>query len=152
MIDMSGFVNKVIIIGNLGSDPEVIQLGPDRHACRLSVATSTQWRDKATGEPKKDVQWHRVTVFDQNAAKFAKSFLRKGSSVYLEGQLRTRSWEDGTGAKRATTEIVLSDYHCTLLGLSEGRETKNESPIVESLDQLPDDIPWSPSNLGDVPF
>lgn len=84
---MSGSVNKVIIVGNIGADPEVIQLDQSRNACRLTVATHRQSKDRETGEKKQDVQWHRVVVFDQNAANFAKTYLKRGSLVYLEGQL-----------------------------------------------------------------
>ena len=149
---MSGSVNKVIIVGNIGADPEVIQLDQSRIACRLTVATHRQSKDRETGEKKQDVQWHRVVVFDQNSANFAKTYLKRGSLVYLEGQLRTRSWEDAAGATRYMTEVVVSGYNGSLLGLSEPRETTADPELKAKAEFQPDDILWSSTGLGDVPF
>jgi single-strand DNA-binding protein len=149
---MTGSVNKVVIIGNLGADPEIKQLDSSRIACRLTVATSRQWKDRESGERKQDVQWHRVVVFDQNAANFARSYLKKGSLVYLEGQVRSRSWEDGAGEKRYTTEIVLSGGYSTLLGLSDPKEAWSDPQPMVNTKLQSDDILWSSTGLDDVPF
>ncbi len=115
---MAGSVNKVIIIGNLGKDPEIRTLNSGERVANLTVATSEQWRDKATGERKEKTEWHRVVIFNDNLAKIAEQYLRKGSTVYLEGSLQTRKWTDQQGQEKYTTEIVLQRFNgnLTLLG------------------------------------
>ena len=149
---MSGSINKAILIGHLGADPETVQLDSDRIACRLTIATNRQWKDRVTGERKQDVQWHRVVVFEQNAASFARNYLNRGSLVYLEGQVRTRSWEDGTGERRFTTEVVLSGYNSVLIGLAQPGESQREPQPISEAGSQPDDILWSSNGLIDVPF
>jgi single-strand DNA-binding protein len=120
---MAGSVNKVILVGNLGADPEVRRLGSGEPVVNLRVATSESWRDKQSGERREKTEWHTVVIFNENLAKVAEQYLKKGSKVYLEGQLQTRKWQDKTGADRYTTEIVIQRYRgeMTLLdGRGEG--------------------------------
>lgn len=115
---MAGSVNKVILVGNLGRDPEVRTLNDGSPVVNLSIATSEQWRDRNTGERREKTEWHRVVIFNENLAKVAQNYLRKGSNVYLEGQLQTRKWQDQSGVEKYTTEIVLQRYRgeLTMLG------------------------------------
>lgn len=120
---MAGSVNKVILIGNLGRDPEVRSFPNGGKVCNLRIATSETWRDRTTGERKERTEWHSVAIFSEPLAKIAEQYLRKGSKVYIEGQLETRKWQDQSGADRYTTEVVLRPYRgeMTLLdGRSEG--------------------------------
>lgn len=106
---MAGSVNKVILVGNLGNDPEVRTMQSGDKVVNLSIATSESWKDKATGERKEKTEWHRVVIFNQGLVNVAENYLRKGSKVYIEGQLETRSWEQD-GQKKYTTEIVLRPF------------------------------------------
>src|SRR3984957_3381191 len=120
---MAGSVNKVILIGNLGRDPDVRRMTSGEPVVNLSVATSETWRDKASGERKERTEWHRVVIFNENLAKVAEQYLRKGSKVYLEGQLSTRKWTDKDGAEKYSTEVVLNRFRGELVmldGRSEG--------------------------------
>lgn len=107
---MAGSVNKVILVGNLGRDPEIRSMQSGEEVCQLSVATSETWRDKATGERKERTEWHRVVIFNENLVKVAKQYLKKGSKVYLEGSLQTRKWTDKDGVEKFTTEVVLPRF------------------------------------------
>ncbi|HLT77208.1 MAG TPA: single-stranded DNA-binding protein [Ferrovibrio sp.] len=107
---MAGSVNKVILVGNLGRDPEIRTMQSGEEVCQLSVATSETWRDKASGERKERTEWHRVVIFNENLVKVAKQYLKKGSKVYLEGSLQTRKWTDKDGVEKFTTEVVLQRY------------------------------------------
>ena len=107
---MAGSVNKVILIGNLGKDPEVRSMNSGDKVVNLSIATSETWRDKATGERKEKTEWHRVVIFNEQLAKVAEQYLKKGSTVYIEGQLQTRKWTDQSGAEKYTTEVVLQRF------------------------------------------
>ncbi len=111
---MAGSVNKVILIGNLGADPEIRQTKDGRPVCNLRVATTESWRDKATGEKRERTEWHRVVIFNEGLCRVAESYLRKGSKVYIEGQLQTRKWQDQNGQDRYTTEVVLQGFNSTL--------------------------------------
>lgn len=115
---MAGSVNKVILVGNLGRDPEVRTMSNGSPVVNLSLATSEQWRDKSTGERREKTEWHRVVIFNEALAKVAQNYLRKGSNVYIEGQLQTRKWQDQSGVEKYTTEVVLQQYRSelTLLG------------------------------------
>ena len=115
---MAGSVNKVILIGNLGKDPEVRKLNNGDPVVNLSVATSENWRDKQTGERKEKTEWHRVVIFNENIAKVAEQYLKKGAKVYIEGQLQTRKYQDQSGAEKYTTEVVLQRFRgeLTMLG------------------------------------
>ena len=117
---MAGSVNKVILVGNLGADPEVRQTQDGRPIVNLRLATSENWRDKATGERREKTEWHRVVIFNENLARVAEQYLKKGSKVYLEGQLETRKWQDKEGKDRYTTEVVLRQYNSSLV-LLDGR-------------------------------
>lgn len=107
---MAGSVNKVILVGNLGNDPDVRTMQSGSKVCNLSVATSESWKDRNSGERKERTEWHRVVIFNEPIAKVAESYLRKGSKVYIEGQLETRKWTDQSGAEKYTTEVVLRPY------------------------------------------
>ena len=107
---MAGSVNKVILVGNLGKDPETRRLQSGDPVVNLSIATSESWRDKASGERKEKTEWHRVVIFNKNLAEVAEKYLRKGSKVYVEGALQTRKWTDKDGAEKYSTEIVLQNF------------------------------------------
>ena len=117
---MAGSVNKVIIVGNLGRDPEVRTFQNGGKVCNLRIATSETWRDKASGERKEKTEWHSVAIFSEPLAKIAEQYLRKGSKVYIEGQLETRKWQDQSGQDRYSTEVVLRPYRGELT-LLDGR-------------------------------
>ncbi len=119
---MAGSVNKVILIGNLGKDPEARSMNNGGEVVSFSIATSENWNDKASGEKREKTEWHNIVIFNENLGRVAKQYLRKGSSVYVEGQLQTRKWTDQSGADRYTTEIVLQRFRgeLTLLGGREG--------------------------------
>jgi single-strand DNA-binding protein len=118
---MAGSVNKVILVGNLGADPEVRHTQDGRPIVNLRVATSESWRDKTSGERRERTEWHRVVIFNENLAKIAEQYLKKGSKVYLEGQLQTRKWQDQSGQDRYSTEVVLQQYRGELT-LLDGRQ------------------------------
>ena len=123
---MAGSVNKVILVGNLGKDPEVRKLNNGDPVVNLSVATSESWRDKQSGERKEKTEWHRVVIFNENIAKVAEQYLKKGSTVYIEGQLQTRKYEQN-GVEKYSTEIVLQKYRgeLTMLGGKGGGEGRS---------------------------
>ncbi|WP_255683775.1 single-stranded DNA-binding protein [Alitabrizicola rongguiensis] len=118
---MAGSVNKVILVGNLGRDPEVRTFANGGKVCNLRIATSETWRDKASGERKERTEWHSVAIFSEPLAKIAEQYLRKGSKVYIEGALETRKWQDQSGQDRYTTEVVLRPFSGNLT-LLDGRE------------------------------
>ena len=107
---MAGSVNKVILIGNLGADPEIRRTQDGRPVANLRLATSKSWRDKATGERKEKTEWHRVVIFNENLCKIAEQYLKKGSKVFIEGQLQTRKWQDQSGQDKYSTEVVLQGF------------------------------------------
>ena len=158
---MAGSINKVILVGNLGKDPEVRRLPSGSPIVNLSIATSEQWRDKATGEKREKTEWHRVVIFNEGLAKVAESYLKKGSKVYLEGALQTRKYEQN-GVEKYSTEIVLQAYRGELALLdsrgnggdsiseqsnrdyeqsapSSGRQTVSNDKKYDNLD---DDVPF----------
>ena len=118
---MAGSVNKVILVGNLGRDPEIRSFPNGGKVCNLRIATSENWRDRATGERREKTEWHSVAIFSEGLVKVAEQYLRKGSKVYLEGALETRKWQDQSGADRYTTEVVLRNFGSTLVML-DGRD------------------------------
>lgn len=118
---MAGSVNKVILVGNLGRDPEIRQMPSGGSIANLSVATSETWRDRQSGERKERTEWHRVVIFSDGLVKIAEQYLRKGSKVYIEGQLETRKWTDQSGQEKYTTEVVLRNFNSTLTML-DGRD------------------------------
>src|SRR5690554_3794936 len=111
---MAGSVNKVILVGNLGADPEVRNLPSGGKVVNLSIATSENWKDKNTGERREKTEWHRVVIFSEGLARVAEQYLKKGSKVYVEGSLQTRKWQDQSGQDKYTTEIVLQGFNSTL--------------------------------------
>ncbi|HXZ67529.1 MAG TPA: single-stranded DNA-binding protein [Alphaproteobacteria bacterium] len=140
---MAGSVNKVILLGNLGADPEVRHTQDGRPIVHLRIATSDTWRDKQTGERKEKTEWHRVTIFNEGLAKVAQQYLRKGSQVYIEGQLQTRKYQDAQGQDRYSTEIVLQNFNSALTmvgGRGEGASTGTNGGN--------DDVGFTPSSSG----
>jgi len=119
---MAGSVNKVILVGNLGKDPEIRRTQDGRPIANLSVATSESWRDKATGERKEKTEWHRVVIFNEGLCKVAEQYLKKGAKVYIEGQLQTRKWTDQSGVEKYSTEVVLQGFNSSLTML-DGRSS-----------------------------
>ncbi|WP_319773690.1 single-stranded DNA-binding protein [Breoghania sp.] len=111
---MAGSVNKVILVGNLGADPEIRRTQDGRPIANLSVATSESWRDRNSGERRERTEWHRVVIFNEGLCKVAEQYLRKGAKVYIEGQLQTRKWQDQNGQDRYSTEVVLQGFNSTL--------------------------------------
>ena len=155
---MAGSVNKVILVGNLGRDPEVRHTNDGNPIVNLSVATSENWRDRNSGERRERTEWHRVVVFNDKLGEIAQKYLKKGSKIYLEGQLQTRKWTDQQGAERYTTEIVLNRFRGELTMLDSRGATgdftgteelpPNTSPSADNLDpvggggELDDEIPF----------
>ena len=125
---MSGSVNKVTLIGNLGRDPEIKTMKSGDQVANLSIATSEKWRDKDSGDMREKTEWHRVVIFNEKLAEVAEKYLREGSSVYLEGQLQTRKWTDQQGQEKYTTEIVLQRYRGELTMLGGKGDGAAESP------------------------
>ena len=157
---MSGSLNKVLLIGNLGNDPEVRSTQDGRSLCTFSIATSESWKDKNSGERRDKTEWHRVVIFNEGLVRIAEQYLKKGSKVYLEGQLQTRKWEDKDGIEKYTTEVVLQRYRgeLTLLGSrpdssinnennntqidQSGFQGSNDAPISNIASDLDDEIPF----------
>ena len=156
---MAGSVNKVILIGNLGADPDVRTMQSGGRVCNLSVATSKSWKDKNSGERQERTQWHRVVVFNDNIVGVCEKFLKKGSKVYLEGQLETRKWTDNSGVEKYTTEVVLRPFRGELTMLDgksggaggqsdDGPAYENtpagrrDNPAAQQHDDLDDEIPF----------
>ena len=147
---MAGSVNKVILVGNLGKDPEVRRMTSGDPVVNLSIATSESWRDKASGERKEKTEWHRVVIFNKNLAEVAEKYLRKGAKVYVEGQLQTRKWTDKDGAEKYSTEVVLQNFRGELTMLDSrngggeggGGRGAGEAPASFQRDEMDDEIPF----------
>ena len=153
---MAGSVNKVIIMGNLGKDPEIRNFPNGGRVCNFSVATSESWRDKNSGEKQERTQWHNISILSDPLVNIAERFLKKGSKVYLEGQLETRKWQDNSGSDRYSTEIVLRPYkgEITLIdnkadsNMSDGSISNNqmdeiqENSVSPNVDDFDDEIPF----------
>lgn len=139
-------INKVILIGNLGKEPDVRTMQNGGKVCNLSVATSERWKDRTTGEQKEKTEWHRVVVFDENTITFAERYLHKGSKVYLEGALQTRKWTDQNGLEKYSTEVVLKKYKSTLASL----DSKSDGASNQAAPQMQRDPQAPPSDY--VPF
>ncbi|MCB2053925.1 MAG: single-stranded DNA-binding protein [Geminicoccaceae bacterium] len=139
---MAGSVNKVILVGNLGRDPEVRYTQSNQKIVHLAVATSERWKDRQSGEPREKTEWHRVVIFNENLAEVAERYLSKGRSVYLEGQLQTRKWQDQSGQDKYTTEIVLQRFRGELVLLG-GRDEGGGRMASGGYDEVdsPDDQP-----------
>jgi single-strand DNA-binding protein len=121
---MAGSVNKVILVGNLGADPEIRRTQDGRPIANLRVATSESWRDRNSGERRERTEWHRVVIFNEGLCKIAEQYLRKGSKIYLEGQLQTRKWQDQSGQDKYSTEVVLQGFNSSLTML----DGRSDSP------------------------
>lgn len=146
---MAGSLNKVILIGNLGRDPEIRTTNDGREIASFSLATSESWKDKATGERKDKTEWHRVVVFKEGLINVIKSYLKKGAKVYLEGQLQTRKWVDNSGQEKYTTEVVLQGFNTGLIlldGKGSAEGTSNSVHMDEKANfddnSLDDEIPF----------
>jgi single-strand DNA-binding protein len=133
---MAGSINKVILVGNLGKDPEIRRTQDGRPIANLRVATSETWRDKATGEKRERTEWHGVVIFNENLCRIAEQYLRKGSKVYLEGQLQTRKWQGQDGVDRYTTEVVLQNFNGQLVLLDRPGAGAAASGGMQEDDQL----------------
>ena len=149
---MAGSVNKVILVGNLGKDPEVRRMTSGEPVVNLSLATSESWRDKASGERKEKTEWHRVVIFNKKLSDVAEKYLKKGSKVYVEGQLQTRKWTDKDGQEKYSTEVVLQNFRgeLTMLdgrggeggGGGGGGRGASEAPASFQRDEMDDEIPF----------
>lgn len=163
---MAGSVNKVILVGNVGKDPEIRSTQDGKEIANLTLATSDSWKDNTTGERKERTEWHRVVVFSQGLVNVIKNYVKKGSKLYIEGALQTRKWTDNTGAERYTTEIVLQNYNSTLAmldrqgsggenfgsapggdfndqyGGSQDRGSRPSKPSPATYEELDDEIPF----------
>lgn len=140
---MSGSVNKVILVGRLGRDPEVKTTAGGNRIANLSLATSESWRDKSSGERKQRTEWHRIVIYNERLAEVTEKYLRKGASVYIEGQLQTRKWTDKSGNERYTTEVVLQNFRGELTMLDSKQASSGESAEQSAGPaDLDDEIPF----------
>ena len=130
---MAGSVNKVLLIGRLGADPEIKQMVNGKSVARLSLATSQTWKDKNTGERKEKTEWHRVVVFNEGLVNVVKQYLKKGAQVYIEGQLSTRKWKDEkSGQDKYSTEVIIQGYNSSLTMLGSGMKNDNSSQAISN--------------------
>tara|TARA_B100000959_G_scaffold258411_1_gene293268 strand:+ start:139 stop:597 length:459 start_codon:yes stop_codon:yes gene_type:complete len=152
---MAGSLNKVLLIGRLGADPEIKQMVNGKNVARFSLATSNTWKDKNTGEKKEKTEWHRVVIFNEGLANVVKQYLKKGSQVYIEGQLSTRKWRDEkTGQDKYSTEVVLQGFNSSLTMLGGKNSGQDNFSQISNDSALPDDSSASPNkDLDDeIPF
>ena len=152
---MAGSLNKVLLIGRLGADPEIKQMVNGKSVARLSLATSQSWKDKNTGEKKEKTEWHRIVVFNEGLVNVVQQYLKKGAQVYIEGQLSTRKWKDEqTGQDKYSTEILIQGYNSSLTMLGGKTQSNNSNQTAESKSSLPnDDMSQVGSDLDDeIPF
>jgi single-strand DNA-binding protein len=148
---MAGSVNKVILVGNLGKDPEVRKTQDGKSIVQLSVATSDSWRDKNTGERREKTEWHRVVIFNDGLARVAEQYLKKGAKVYVEGQLQTRKWTDQSGQEKYTTEVVLQNFNSALTML-DGRRDGGSGDFGGGRESLPSSGGQSFELDDEIPF
>ena len=150
---MAGSLNKVLLIGRLGNDPEIKQMQNGKSVARLSVATSENWKDKNSGEKKEKTEWHRVVIFNEGLVNVVQQYLKKGAQIYIEGQLSTNKYTDSNGVEKYSTQIVLQGFNSTLKMLGGGSRTGDSSSDQSSGSSLPSDEISPPSDLDDeVPF
>jgi single-strand DNA-binding protein len=152
---MAGSLNKVLLIGRLGADPEIKQMVNGKSVARLSVATSQSWKDKSSGERKEKTEWHRVVIFNEGLVSVVQQYLKKGANVYIEGALTTRKWKDeASGQDKYSTEIVLQGYNSSLTMLDGKNKSENSNLVAENKSSLPNDAASSSNNdLDDeIPF
>ncbi len=148
---MAGSVNKVILIGNLGADPEVRSFPSGGKVCNLRIATSETWKDRNTGERRERTEWHRVAIYSEPLVRVAEQYLRKGSKVYIEGQLETRKWQDQSGQDRYTTEVALRPYRSELTMLDSRGDTAGGYGGGGGQAGAPQDDPWGGSAPAPAP-
>ena len=150
---MAGSLNKVLLIGRLGADPEIKQMVNGKNVARLSLATSNTWKDKNTGERKEKTEWHRVVIFNEGLVNVIQQYVKKGAQVYVEGQLKTRKWNDEkSGQDKYSTEVVLQGYNSSFTILS-GKNTSSTNLHDDSKNALPNENPSSTDDLDDeIPF
>ena len=150
---MAGSLNKVLLIGSLGNDPEIKQMQNGKSVARLSIATSESWKDKNTGERKEKTEWHRVVIFNEGLVSVVQKYLKKGAQVYLEGQLNTNKYTDSNGQEKYSTQIVLQGYNSSLIMLDGKNSSSGDNKKIEG-SQLPsDDMPDISQDPDDkVPF
>jgi len=155
---MAGSVNKVILVGNLGRDPEVRQMQDGNPVVNLSIATSESWRDKSSGERRERTEWHRVVIFNERLAEVAQKYLKKGARIYIEGQLQTRKWTDQSGVEKYSTEVILNRFRGDLqmldrLGDSDGNSISDGSSSSNDSSQIQGPNSSIGSDLDDeIPF
>ena len=137
---MAGRLNKVLLIGRLGADPEIKQMVNGKNVARLSIATSQSWKDKSSGERKEKTEWHRVVIFNEGLVNVVQQYLKKGANVYIEGQLSTRKWKDeSSGQDKYSTEIVLQGYNSSLTMLDGKSKSEGSNLVSENKSSLPND-------------
>ena len=135
---MAGSLNKVLLIGRLGADPEIKQMVNGKNVARLSLATSQSWKDKSTGERKEKTEWHRVVIFNEGLVNIVQQYLKKGANIYVEGQLSTRKWKDeASGQDKYSTEIILQGYNSSLTMLDSRGKGENSNLVNENKSSLP---------------
>ena len=152
---MSGSLNKVLLIGRLGADPEIKQMVNGKSVARLSVATSQSWKDKSTGEKKEKTEWHRVVIFNEGLVSVVQQYLKKGANIYVEGALTTRKWKDeSSGQDKYSTEVVLQGYNSSLTMLDGKSKGEGSNLVSENKSSLPNDDNQAVNNdLDDeIPF
>ena len=152
---MAGSLNKVLLIGRLGADPEIKQMVNGKSVARLSLATSQSWKDKSTGEKKEKTEWHRVVVFNEGLVNVVQQYLKKGAQVYIEGQLSTRKWKDEqSGQDKYSTEILIQGYNSSLTMLGGGGRGIQNDNSPQPISKNSDDVPQTEQNdLDDeIPF
>ena len=152
---MSGSLNKVLLIGRLGADPEIKQMVNGKSVARLSLATSQSWKDKSSGERKEKTEWHRIVIFNEGLVSIVQQYLKKGANIYVEGALTTRKWKDeSSGQDKYSTEVVLQGYSSSLTMLDGKSKNDNSNLVSENKSSLPNDDTQSANNdLDDeIPF
>jgi len=151
---MAGSLNKVLLIGRLGADPEIKQMVNGKNVARLSLATSQSWKDKNTGEKKEKTEWHRIVVFNEGLVNVVQQYLKKGAQVYIEGQISTRKWKDEqSGQDKYSTEIVIQGYNSSLTMLGASGGISNDAPAQQISKKSDEDSQSTQNDLDDeIPF
>ena len=152
---MAGSLNKVLLIGRLGADPEIKQMVNGKNVARLSIATSQSWKDKTSGERKEKTAWHRIVIFNEGLVNVVQQYLKKGANVYIEGSLTTRKWKDeSSGQDKYSTEVVLQGFNSSLTMLDGKSKNENSNLVTENKSSLPnDDLQPANNDLDDeIPF
>ena len=152
---MAGSLNKVLLIGRLGADPEIKQMVNGKNVARLSIATSQAWKDKNSGERKEKTEWHRIVIFNEGLINVVQQYLKKGANVFVEGQLSTRKWKDeSSGQDKYSTEIILQGYNSSLTMLDSRGKSDSQNLVSENKSSLPkDEMNQTNSDLDDeIPF